>query len=107
MQVLCLVFYTHLENSILSVALSTGRIVERDRDVVLDRRDVELDRAVVLVQDVEVEVDPFVDVSAVDVSAVDVSALVDSFDVSALVDSSNNLKLFKDSLSIYSDNKYS
>jgi hypothetical protein len=34
-------------------------------------------------------------------------ALVDSSDVSALVDSWNNLKSFKESLSIYSDNKYS
>ena len=85
MQVLCLVFCTHLEEIILLVEISTGRTVERDRDVVLDRRDVELDRDVVLVRDVEVEVDPFVDVSAVDVSAVDVSAV----DVSAVVVSSD------------------
>ncbi len=74
MQVLCLVFYTHLEVIILLVEISTGRTVERDRNVVLDCRDVELDRDVVLVRDVELEVNPFVDVSAVDVSAVDVSA---------------------------------
>jgi hypothetical protein len=67
----------------LLVEISTGQTVERDRDVVLDRRDVELDRDVVLVRDVEVEVDPFVDVSAVDVSAVDVSAVVVSSDVSS------------------------
>ena len=54
MQVLCLVFCTHLEEIILLVEISTGRTVERDRDVVLDRRDVELDRDVVLVRDVEV-----------------------------------------------------
>ena len=83
MQVLCLVFCTHLEEIILLVEISTGQTVERDRDVVLDRRDVELDRDVVLVRDVEVEVDPFVDVSAVDVSAVDVSAVVVSSDVSS------------------------
>ena len=74
MQVLCYAFFcTHLENTILSVELSTGRIVERDQLVVLDL-DVELDREVVLVRNVELDVDPSVDVSAVDVSAVDVSA---------------------------------
>ena len=82
MQVLCLVFYTHLENSILSVELSTGRIVERDQLVVLDL-DVELDREVVLVRDVELDVDPCVDVSAVDVSANDVLAADVSSDVSS------------------------
>ena len=99
---------THLENTILSVELSTGRIVERDRLVVL-KLDVELDREVVLDRNVVFDhnvVDPLVDVLA-DVVSSDVSALIDSSDVSALVDSWNNLKSFKESLSIYSDNKYS
>ncbi len=89
-QVCCDIFYcTNLEIKTPFVEFSTGlivkrnRLVELDRDVVLDRRDVELDRDVVLVRDVEVKVDPFVDVSAVDVSAVDVSAVVVSSDVSS------------------------
>jgi hypothetical protein len=92
MQVLCYAFFcTHLENTILSVELSTGRIVERDQLVVLDL-DVELDREVVLVRDVELDVDPCLDVSAVDVSANDVSANdVLAADVSSDV-SSYNLK---------------
>jgi hypothetical protein len=71
--------------------------------------DVELDREVVLDRNVVFDhnvVDPLVDVLA-DVVSSDVSALIDSSDVSALVDSWNNLKSFKESLSIYSDNKYS
>ncbi len=76
-------FCTHLEKTIPLVELSTGRIVERNRDVVVDRWDVVLDRDVVLVRDVEVDVDPFVDVSAIDVSAVDVSAVDMSSDVSS------------------------
>ena len=88
-QVCCDVFYcTNLEIITPFVEFSTGRIVERDRVVVLEL-DVELDREVVLDQDVVLDhdvVDLLVDVSA-DVVSSDVSALIDSSDVSALVDS--------------------
>jgi|LakMenE18May11ns_1017448.scaffolds.fasta_scaffold8836638_1 hypothetical protein len=82
-------FYcTNLEIITPFVEFSTGRLVERDRVVVLEF-DVELDREVVLDRDVVLDrevVDPLVDVSANVVSS-DVSALLDSSDVSALVDS--------------------
>ena len=88
-QVCCDVFYcANLEIITPFVEFSTGRIVERNRVVVLDL-DVELDREVLLDRDVVLDrdiVDPFVDVSA-DVVLSDVSADVDSSDVSALVDS--------------------
>jgi len=88
-QVCCDVFYcTNLEIITPFVEFSTGRIVERDRVVVLEL-DVELDREVVLDRDVVLDrevVDPLVDVSA-DVVSSDVSADVDSSDVSALADS--------------------
>ena len=88
-QVCCDVFYcTNLEIITPFVEFSTGRLVERDRVVVLEF-DVELDREVVLDRDVVLDrevVDPLVDVSANVVSS-DVSALLDSSDVSALVDS--------------------
>ncbi len=82
-------FYcTNLEIMTPFVEFSTGRLVERDRVVVLEF-DVELDREVVLDRDVVLDrevVDPLVDVSAYVVSS-DVSALLDLSDVSALVDS--------------------
>ncbi len=88
-QVCCDVFYcTNLEIITPFVEFSTGRLVERDRVVMLDL-DVELDREVVLDRNVVLDrevVDPLVDVSANVVSS-DVSALLNSSDVSALVDS--------------------